>query len=59
MNIDYMITQGFPTWGAFAYLKGYIQARRYRDAGGLCPLGKFSPSLEKCVGHSSKLLDIV
>jgi len=27
--------------------------------GGEAPLENFSPSLEKCVGHSLKLLDIV
>jgi len=24
VDIGYTITQGFPTWSAFAYLKGYI-----------------------------------
>jgi len=40
MNVGYIITQGFPTWGAFAYLKGYIQARSYGGAGGLLPSWK-------------------
>jgi len=38
----------------------YDQARNQRDAGGAkTPLENFSPTLEKCVGHSLKLLDAV
>ena len=35
------------------------QARNQGGAGGRSPPRKFSPHLEKCVGHSLKILDIV
>jgi len=40
-------------------LRGICRPVTTRDAGGAVPPRKFLPSLEKCVGHSLKLLDIV
>jgi len=37
-------------------VQAFIQAR---NQGGFAPLERFSPSLEKCVGRSLKILDIV
>jgi len=36
-----------------------MQARKQGDARGVTPPRKISPTLEKCVGYSLKLLDIV
>jgi len=48
-----------PNLGVFSYLNGYIQARNCGGVWDEAPLESFSLQLEKCVGHSSKLLDIV
>jgi len=56
-------------WGAVCHSYAAIQnriimlqpyqARNQGDRGSESPYENFSPSLEKCVGHSLELLDIV
>jgi len=43
-----------------AYARGWVGVKtRPATRGSEAPLEKFSPPLEKCVGHILKLLDIV